>query len=171
MSAALVDRIVNYFDPKAGISRQKARLALAQLEKIYERHYEGASHTRRAEGWNPRSSNADAEIKLAGRSLRDRTRYLCRNNPYAKKAKRVIGNCVVGSGIRLQIKGPDRLVKRVLPIWKDWAETPAIDYYSRHNWYELQRVIMNGWIESGEMLCRVYKRRNQESVGISRDGA
>jgi len=166
-ATTLFDKFINYFDPKKGLSRKTARLAQNRLMSL-ARHYEGASFSRRTQGWSPRSSNADAEIKLAGRTLRDRTRYLCRNHALARKGKQVIVNSTIGDGIRLQIRGPEKLRQKVLPLWKEWAETPAIDYYSRHNWYELQRIVMEGWVESGEMLARLYKKRGQEIPSVYR---
>jgi capsid protein len=47
-------------------------------------------------------ASADAEIRTSLRKLRDRSREMVRNNPYAKQAKRTTQINVVGSGIKMQ---------------------------------------------------------------------
>ena len=52
------------------------------------RQYQGALISRLTSDWLATQTSADAEIRTSLRKLRDRSRELVRNNPYAKQAKR-----------------------------------------------------------------------------------
>ncbi|MFZ1413221.1 MAG: phage portal protein, partial [Defluviicoccus sp.] len=78
----LLDRAIGLVAPGARLRRAQARAAIAMLA----RSYEGARIGRRTEGWVVAGTSANAEIGTALVRLRDRTRDLVRNNPYAAKA-------------------------------------------------------------------------------------
>src|SRR5208282_1793447 len=61
--------------------------------------YEGATAGRRVHGWY--ASSADANVELMGALiwLRNRSRELIRNNPYAARAVDELAGNVVGTGI------------------------------------------------------------------------
>jgi capsid protein len=52
------------------------------------RSYAGAMISRLTNDWMSTQASADAEIRTSIRKLRDRSREMVRNNPYAKQAKR-----------------------------------------------------------------------------------
>ena len=51
------------------------------------RAYQGALVSRLTQDWMSSQLSADAEIRNSLRKLRDRSRELVRNNPYARQAK------------------------------------------------------------------------------------
>ena len=53
-----------------------------------KRGYQGAVVTRLNSDWLSSQLSADAEVRNSLRKLRDRSRELIRNNPYAKQVKR-----------------------------------------------------------------------------------
>lgn len=114
-----------------------------------ERKYEGASRKGRTQGWITGSGDANAQIKSDLPTLRERSRDLRRNNPYAHKIIEVITNNVVGKGIMTDVK-PDALDI----FWKDWAYTTACDYDGRNDLKGLQRLAMDAIVESGEVIIR-----------------
>ena len=57
---------------------------------LQKRGYEGAKTGRRTSGWVSAGTSANAEIAPAKSLLRNRSRELVRNNPYAAKAMRVL---------------------------------------------------------------------------------
>ncbi len=81
--------------PAAGLRRARNRAAMAALR----RSYEGARLGRRTEGWVAAGTGANAEIGPAIARLRDRSRDLVRNNPYAAKAVQAVVSNLVGTGI------------------------------------------------------------------------
>ena len=78
-----------------------------EVTKIKRRRYAGAAISRLTDGWVSSNTSADAEIKTSLRKLRDRSRQLCRDNPYAKQAKRTTQINVIGQGVKLQCMVPD----------------------------------------------------------------
>lgn len=114
-----------------------------------DRKYEAGSKGRRSSGWKTGSGDANAQIKGDLPTLRERSRDLRRNNPYAHKIIEVITNNVVGKGISTDVK-PDK----VEDIWRDWATSTMCDYDGRHDLKGLQRLIMDAVVESGEVLIR-----------------
>ena len=86
------------------------------------RSYAGAIVSRLTSDWMSTQASADAEIRTSIKKLRDRSREMVRNNPYAKQAKRTTQVNVVGSGIKLSLKfsrfGVGSLVKRLIASLK-----------------------------------------------------
>ena len=162
------DRTIEFFSPKAGLRRKKAKIFNAYLK----RKYEGADAGRRTEGWNTNNQSANAEIATGLPRVRDRARDLVRNNPYAARAVQVISNNVVGRGIKTQIKLDTRAQtqstreKRINNLWKTWAETTACDFEGRHNLAGLMRLIMRSVPESGEILVRLRRVKRNEVRGV-----
>lgn len=118
-------------------------------KKVNKRKYEGASKGRRGAGWITGSGDANAQIKGDLSTLRERSRDLRRNNPYAHKVIEVITNNVVGKGIMTDVKPAV-----VDTAWKEWANSTLCDYDGRHDLKGLQRLIMDAVVESGEVLVR-----------------
>jgi lambda family phage portal protein len=127
----------------------KLHLEIFSSSKKKNRKYEGATKGRRGAGWMTGSGDANAQIKGDLPTLRERSRDLRRNNPYAHKIIEVITNNVVGKGILTDVKP-----SQVDVHWKEWANSTACDYDGRHDLKGLQRLIMDAVVESGEVLIR-----------------
>lgn len=155
----IIDKVIGFFDPRAGMERAKTRLMLEAFESG-RRSFDAATRGRRGTGWNTTGEN-DPNIDIA-RSLvvlRERSRSLYKNNPYARKAVRTICLNTVGTGIQPVPKGKmKRNVERAKLAWVDWADTKACDFYGRKNIYALQMQAMRTLALSGEVL--VIRRRN-----------
>lgn len=121
----------------------------SQNKNVKKRKYEGASRTRRGAGWITGSGDANAQIKSDLPTLRERSRDLRRNNPYAHKIVETITNNVIGKGIITDVK-PATIDK----FWKEWAYSTSCDYDGIHDLKGLQRLIMGAVVESGEVLIR-----------------
>ncbi len=149
------DKTIEFFSPKAGLRRKRAKIFNAYLK----RKYEGADAGRRTSGWNTNNQSANAEIATGLPRVRDRARDLVRNNPYAARGVQVISNNVVGRGIKTHIKVDDNsktsLRERTLNnVWRTWAETTACDYEGINTLAGLQRMAMRAVVESGEIFIR-----------------
>ena len=74
-------------------------------------------------------ASADAEIRGNLRRLRDRSREMVRNNPYARQAKRTTQINVIGTGIKLQsqvlrLRGSrrdNRINNEIEQKWSYWT--------------------------------------------------
>lgn len=142
-----VDRAIGLVAPAAQLRRTRARIAT----ELVLRHYEAASVGRRTQGWTRASGDANAVNGPALSRLRDHARDLVRNNRQMKSALRTIANHTVGWGI---VAKPEPANDKVAARWKAWAETTACDADGRHDLYGLQKLIIRGVAEAGEMLVR-----------------
>jgi lambda family phage portal protein len=126
-----------------------------RLEQLARTGYEGGALGRRTQGWKTSSRDANAEIAPALKLLRNRSRDLRRNNPYAEAGMSDIVDNMVGYGIKPKAKGRTKtLTKRVTDAWKAHAETTAIDYDGKHDVYGLQALACSAIVESGAVLVR-----------------
>ena len=161
-----IDTTLSFLSPTLGARRARAR----HLEKIYKdagaRSYEGATTSRRTDGWRSPSTSANAENQNAIRSLRDRSRDLVRNNPYATRAISGIETNTVGTGIIAKISQINGKAKNdLVSAWKQWAETLECDADGLLDFYGLQSLAMRTIAESGEVLIR--RRRRLASDGLT----
>lgn len=152
------DRLIGFFSPNALFERKRAKLK----NSFMARKYEGADAGRRTKGWNTGGGSANSEIAGSKLSVRNRSRDLVRNNPYAARGIQVIANNVVGRGIKTQIKLDTRSKvsskeKRLNDIWRAWAETTACDFEGIHTLSGLQRLVMRAVPESGDVLVRLRR--------------
>ena len=118
-------------------------------KKKAKRNYQAASKGKRLSSWSSSGGDANASIGNSLKTLRERSRDLRRNSPYAKRGIDVVTANVIGKGITTQSSN-DNIQK----IWKEWAGTAAIDFDGKNNLKGLQRIVMDAVAESGEVLIR-----------------
>ena len=148
-------------------TRFLARLGLQQIPRRQQkRGYAGAMISRLTNDWLSSQASADAEIRTSLRKLRDRSREMVRNNPYAKQAKRTTQINVVGSGIKLQsqvqqvrTRKPNEQVNRLIEQkWNMWCRAQHCDVAGRHSFHMMEWLAVGALPESGEALFRIIRR-------------
>ena len=130
------------------------------------RNYAGAVVSRLTSDWMSTQASADAEIRTSIRKLRDRSREMVRNNPYAKQAKRTTQVNVVGSGIKLQsqvqqLRGRklnDSANRLIEEKWRLWTRAQHCDVAGRHSFHMMEWLATGALPESGEALFRIIRR-------------
>ncbi len=148
------------------MERARARLAHGSLDKL-GRAYDGASKGRRTDGWMTSGSSANSETTAALKVLLARSRDLCRNNPFAARARQAIVSNVVGTGVMTQFKGPNaKRSEKVMALWKKWAETTQCDADGVNNIYGLQALAMATVFESGACLVRRRNRLSSDGFAV-----
>jgi len=151
-----LDRFIEFVSPELAFKREQFRSATTML-----RGFEGASRgTRRTKNWKtgPGSANTEASYSLG--TLRDRSRDLERNNPYAKRSIKVIANNVVGWGIKPTVSDPELQI-----LFDRWADKKKnCDFNGRLNFYGIQKQIIKSVVRDGEVLVR--KRRSKNGSGV-----
>lgn len=146
------ENLIAAVSPASALKREAARVRLEAL-----RRYEGASRGRRTDGWRTSGASADAAAAPGLKILRDRSRDLVRNNPYAAKAVQVIVSNVIGTGIVAQARAQRsrRRSQQFTDLWSNWALDPRqCDYDGRLDFHGLQALAMRCIVESGEVLIR-----------------
>jgi len=146
----LIDKAVAVLSPEKALARARARRALGIIN-----HYDGASKTRRTDGWRAIGSDANAAIETALPRLRDVSRDLDRNNSVVRRATRARTDAVVGSGIKWAFTAEnDDWRKELEAIADDHFGTTAIDADGHSNLYGLQELAYRTKRVAGECLIR-----------------
>ena len=156
-----LDRTIGFVAPATALRRARQRAAIAMLA----RSYEGARVGRRTEGWVVAGSSANAEIGTALSRLRDRSRDLVRNNPYAAKAVQAVVSNLVGTGILPRARSGDAAVNEAADkLWARFAESCDADGLT--DFSGLQALIVRAMAESGECLVRIRERRIEDGLPV-----
>jgi capsid protein len=153
-----LDRLIGYLSPATAARRAFERVRLEGLRQATA-VYEGASRSSRT-AWKRVGAGGSANVEL-GRSLwrlRDVSRDLVRNNPYAANIVGAIPANVVGAGIipSVVVTAGKRVKQRLQGLVAEHLDTPAIDFDGRHNLYGLQNLAMRTIVEAGEVLVVRY---------------
>ena len=138
--------------------KNKSFLSRLFSGKKEERRYQAAAKTKRLSSWFAPSTSANTEIFSSLEILRNRARDLRRNNPLAAKGIMVISSNVVGGGIKTKFDGAG--AEKIQEAWNKWAESTECDFNEQLNFYGLQKTVMEGVVESGEILARKRVSRN-----------
>ena len=150
--------------PKVETIKEPEKKISSDLSK---RRYKGAAISRLTSDWTSSSSSADAEIKTSLKKLRDRSRQLCRDNPYAKQAKRTTQINVIGQGIKLQCqvqalrgkKKDQKLCYYIEKCWKDWCKRDSCDVSGQRSFVMLENMLAGALPESGEVIFRIVRKK------------
>jgi lambda family phage portal protein len=130
------------------------------------RTYAGAVISRLTSDWISNSTSADAEIRTSLRKLRDRSRQLVRDNPYARQAKRTTQINVVGAGIKMQSqvmmlrgnKRDERINTLLEGRWERWCRRDHCDVSGKNTFQMFEWLAAGALPESGEVLFRIHRR-------------
>lgn len=166
MQTNFIEKAIGALSPQWALQRSRARLVLGHTEKYAEKFkYEGARSDRRTDGWYAGSSDANVELMGSLLKLRDRSRDLVRNNPYAAKAiEELVGN-TVGTGIVPQSDTGnaelDKIIDNEWLYFADQCDTPQ-----RLDFYGMQSLIMRTIAESGESLVRFRPRLPSDKLRV-----
>lgn len=164
----VVDRVVDYFSPRAGARRYRARLAVARY-----RRFEAAAKGKRTAGWRTSSASINTELERDLPTLRNRHRDLIQNNAWAAKAVNVWTSNLIEKGIKPRAvprsaRGaqPKMQLDLTDELWREWGETTLCDVDGRHNFYGLERLVQREVVEAGEVLVRRRIRRSRERLPV-----
>lgn len=163
----ILDGVIRYVSPGAALKREQARLALGVIDKHKARRFDGSSRSSRFSQWKRPGTSADAAIEGNLDLLRNGSRDLTRNNPWAEKALTVIESNAVGTGITAQVVVKQKGRQKALSsLWWDWAMTTAIDAEERLDLIGLENLIIRTIAESGEVIIRRRFRRSSDNLPI-----
>lgn len=160
---SVIDKVITFISPEAGLKRSKARIMNDHLM----RKYEGASKSGRTGGWVAHGNDSQSEIIPYVQVLRNRARDLVRNNPYAERGVRAIPANVVGEGIIPLVKTSDpkkiEQAKKIDGVLKAWADKKEIDFMDQQNLYALQNLMCRETVEAGQCFA-VRKWRSKRKT-------
>ena len=131
-----------------------------------KRAYQGALVSRLTSDWMSSQLSADAEIRNSLRKLRDRSRELVRNNPYARQAKRTTQINIVGTGMKFQSlvvqqrggKRDQRVNNIIEEGWEDWTKADSCDCAGKYSFHQFEWLAAGALCESGEAIFRIVRK-------------
>jgi len=155
----IIDRLVRYVSPRAGLGRMKSRLHTAMIGG-----YSGASKSKRSlKGWRVPGGDADSDILPDLQDLRDRSRDLVRNTPIAASAVNTNVTNVVGTGLKyhsridrkylgLSDEEADEWEQNAERRFRLFAESNECDATRQQNFLGLQDLIYRSALEGGDVF-------------------
>jgi lambda family phage portal protein len=138
---------------------------------IHKRMYASARQTRLTSDWYSPNNSADSELVASLQKLRARSRSLVRDSSYAKRAKVIVVNNIVGPGIYMepQVKNQrgtliDDVNDEIEAAWDEWSRAETCHTGGRLNFCDLERQAMGQIFEAGEILIRKHPTSFGDSV-------
>lgn len=146
-----VDRLIEFFAPRAAVRRAAARAVLAT--------YEAATATRLRKFRRDQSGPNQLAQKGAV-ALRTQMRYLERNHDLTRGSLDVLVNNTVGPngiGVEFQPRRADGSIHeeyaaQLAEAWEDWQRHPEVTW--RRDWQNVQRVVARTWYRDGECFAQ-----------------
>jgi lambda family phage portal protein len=121
-------------------------------------------------GFGRSTTSEDAELSSSLKMARNRSRELIRDAAYAKRAKVIVQNNVVGWGIGMQAKvltSRDELNEtindEIEDQWEDWMKARNCHTGQVLHFNDLERMAIGEVFEAGEVLIRLHAKRVGES--------
>lgn len=135
------------------------------------RMYAMAKASRLTVGWGTSVSSEDTELSSSLRTARARSRQLVRDAAYAKRAKVIVQNNVVGQGIGLQAQVMNsrgelnnRVNDDIEKAWEDWCCKEYCHTGGSLHFADYERAVIGQVFEAGEILSRKYLRAFGDSA-------
>lgn len=114
-------------------------------------------------GWGTSTTSEDSELQTSLRTSRNRARALIRDAAYAKRAKVIVQNNVIGSGIGLQPKVKtsrdefsDRINDEIERQWQHWSKKQHCHMGKALAFQDLERLCMGQVFDTGEIFIRKH---------------
>lgn len=154
-------------DARAVASRMARKTNRSSLNRSGLRMYAAAKGSRLTNGFSFSNNSSDSELSASLTQLRSRSRQLVRDASYAKRAKVIIVNNVIGwsgVGMQCQVKTNDgKLVTRINDdiedLWSQWCEADSCHTGGRLHFAHLERQLMAQVFEAGEVFVRLHFRK------------
>jgi lambda family phage portal protein len=129
------------------------------------RMYSAAKQSRLTSGWGQLVTSADYELNTSLRVMQARARALIRDASYAKRAKMIVINNVVGSGIGVQAQVKtsrgelnDSINSEIEETWEDWCLADTCHTGGVLNFADIERLTMGQVFDVGEIFIRKYSQ-------------
>lgn len=162
----VVDKVVGYFSPQAGLKREVARAQSQVIQTFMNSGYSESGASRRkksVKGWTANSKSPQEDIDKNLDLLRQRSRDLYMSAPLATSAIKTNRTNVVGAGLKLKSQIDYKflgLTREQAEEWEVnterefelWANSKWCDSQRLNNFYELQQLALISWLMNGDVF-------------------
>lgn len=146
--------------------RQRIARLIAGPVKRGVRMYGGARTSTGQIGFGGTAGSADAELSSSLERLRARSRAMVRDSSYAKRAKMVVVNNVIGTGVGMQAQVKNTRGGLATAVndsiewaWHYWSGAQSCHTGGAMAFADLERALMGEVFEAGEVLVRLHRQR------------
>lgn len=143
--------------------KQKKTVVRQSWPNFGTRQYAAGKSSRLTADWNPSNTSSDTELVGSLTTLRARSRQLIRDASYAKRAKVVVVNNVIGTGIGIQAQVMnsrgvlnERVNGDIEEAFREWCEAENCHTGGRLAFKDLERMAMSQVFEAGEVFFRKH---------------
>ncbi|MCC6071450.1 phage portal protein [Massilia sp. GCM10020059] len=150
----ILDRVVGWVSPRAGIARYFDRQRLA-------RAYEAASPR---DPWRPRraGASANADHQEDARTLRIKARALVQNVPYIRAGLEGLAAATVGTGIMPRATGREK--ETINTLFTAWSKVCDAD--GRLDYFGMTKAASVAIDQDGEVMVRLRWRRPTDDLPV-----
>lgn len=170
--ANFLDKIQAFIAPslvqekeRAELENERLKAELSKHSNTHQRMYHAAQASRLTAGWKISNSSADNELVTSLTTLRSRSRALGRDSGYAKRAKVIVQNNLIGSGIGMQAQVMtargglnDRVNDEIEEVWRESCLANNWHTGGLMHRFDMERAGAGQVFEAGEVLFRKYYR-------------
>jgi len=149
----LIDRVIGWVNPSAGIARHLARKQL--------RAYEAASPR---DPWRPRraGASANADHQADAKTVRTKARALVQNVPYCRAAVEGLCSATIGTGIVPRATGQEKeVINKLFALW-----SKVCDADGRYDYFGMVKAAYAAMEQDGEVLVRLRPRRAGDNLPV-----
>lgn len=143
------------------IAPQPRRVAMTPA--MFGRMYANASINRLSLDRMASTSSADTELSTSLAVLRNSSRALVRDNPYARRIRSIYTNNVIGSGVGLQARVQTTRGKLAASVndaiereFAYWSKSDSCHTGGILDFVDIERMIIDQLVEAGEVFIREH---------------
>lgn len=159
--------MMNVEEVVKGIARLRGDAPVNRApRRLQSRMYANAVPTRINQGFRSYNTSSDAELVTSLTPLRARSRQLVRDAGFAKNARRIIQNNVIGTGIKLQSfvqtsrnTLATRINDSVESAWEKWCCADSCHTGGEVHFHDMERMAVGQVFEAGEIFFRIHRRK------------
>jgi len=152
--------------PLPALRQRLAAFIAGKPQGAPQRRMYGAARPTRSGGLgNSGSTSADAELSLSLDRLRNASRQVVRDSAYAKRARQIIVNNIIGSGVGMQAQVVTtrgdlaaRINSAIEEAFCEWACADHCHTGGALHFHDLERAAMGQVFEAGEAFIRLHFR-------------
>lgn len=148
--------------PAPSAPKVRARMTAAAA---VARMYSSARNTRNTTGFGSSTTSADSELAASLTSLRNRSRQMVRDSAYARRARDLVVNNVIGAGMGVQAQVMGTRGELRMPIndsiersWSEWCAADSCHTGGVLHFGDLERAALAQVFETGECFIRAHDR-------------
>lgn len=137
----------------------------SKKQGIGTRQYSSAFNSRLTSGFGVTNSSADTELATSLLKMRMRSRQLIRDAAFAKRAKVIVVNNVIGHGMGMQAQVKttrdtfaETINDDIEDAWEKWCGAESCHTGGSLHFADLERAAFGQIFEAGEVFIRIHRR-------------